>query len=510
MKKFITTVLTSTMAACISMTSGAMNASATNIHTVEAGDTLYYLACIYDTDVASIQEANGMEANDYSIPIGKDIIIPDQEDDSVILHTVEEYDTLYKLSKIYDVEVTEIQEANGMEADDYSISLGTEIIIPVNSNNSTKKDDEKLEVTTTAKETPTIITTTAAINTTSENTTVNTVKSDKHVVTKGETLSSIARKFRITIDGILKLNPQIKNPDLIFSGDTLNIHEIENNTVKVENNKVEDSKVELPEVSTPEVSTPSIPEVKNNLPDEILSVLKEQKRKYPGLEVGIGIYKGGNAYVYNQNSRISAACTVKAAYALFVLTECEKQGIDIYNTKLTYKIWMRNDGSGVIKNDPFGSQYTIDYLVKKLLQVSDNTAYNILTSKFSLIEFQKFLNKIDGQQMWGCQYGAATVTQRANEWFAIVEYTKSGSKYSNVLYNYLNIAQYGYIEQGMSGNHTVLHKSGWCDGTYTSASDCAWVDGEYLVVILTQDYSTGKAHADVLRALGGAIEDYFG
>jgi nucleoid-associated protein YgaU len=45
----------------------------------------------------------------------------------------------------------------------------------------------------------------------------------KHVVRPGDTLSGLAVKFNTTIEAIMALNPQIKNPNIIIDGDTLNI-----------------------------------------------------------------------------------------------------------------------------------------------------------------------------------------------------------------------------------------------------------------------------------------------
>ena len=42
-------------------------------------------------------------------------------------------------------------------------------------------------------------------------------------VKKGDTLSAIARKYGISLKTIIQLNPQIKNPDLIYVGDQIRV-----------------------------------------------------------------------------------------------------------------------------------------------------------------------------------------------------------------------------------------------------------------------------------------------
>ena len=141
--------------------------------------------------------------------------------------------------------------------------------------------------------------------------------------------------------------------------------------------------------------------------------------------------------------------------------------------------------------------------------ISDNTAYNILAQKFTLTEFQKFLNSIDGQKLNGLQYGDASVNQRLNEWVAILEYINAGELYSQSLYNFMHNTQGSYIINGMSGYHDYLHKSGSSSGTfYNSASDVAVVDNSYIAIVMTEDYVTGYCRQNVAKGWGTYVEKY--
>lgn len=247
------------------------------------------------------------------------------------------------------------------------------------------------------------------------------------------------------------------------------------------------------------------------LPKIISDEISYQKRRYPGMAVSVGIYSldGTQGYEYNAEAVISGGCTVKAPYALYVLQECEKQGIDITTETLTYKKGMKNDGSGIIKNSKYGTQYTIEYLLEKLLGISDNTAYNILVSKFPLKQYQEFLDNIGGQNLYGRQYGAASVRQRKNEWLTIYEYLNSDAQYAKTLRKDVTNTKYCYITDWMKGDHTYMHKSGWSNTKkYTCSCDCAIIDDNYLLIVLTQDYSTGVAHTDSVRSIGVRVEEY--
>ena len=46
---------------------------------------------------------------------------------------------------------------------------------------------------------------------------------DYYTIQNGDTLSGIAAKFGTTIARLMALNPQIKNPNLIYAGKTIRI-----------------------------------------------------------------------------------------------------------------------------------------------------------------------------------------------------------------------------------------------------------------------------------------------
>jgi LysM repeat protein len=47
------------------------------------------------------------------------------------------------------------------------------------------------------------------------------VSNIRHTVKSGETLARIAKKHHVTIDAILAVNPALKDPDVIFAGQTI-------------------------------------------------------------------------------------------------------------------------------------------------------------------------------------------------------------------------------------------------------------------------------------------------
>ncbi len=118
------------------------------IHTVQEGQTLWAISQAYGVSIEDIQSWNNLY-NSTALSLGQNLYIPakDQEGrtptpqteltvfptanaNGRFFHIVEEGDTLWSISELWKVSLTDIYRANGMSADD-SIGLGWEIVIPV-------------------------------------------------------------------------------------------------------------------------------------------------------------------------------------------------------------------------------------------------------------------------------------------------------------------------------------------------------------------------------------------
>lgn len=243
--------------------------------------------------------------------------------------------------------------------------------------------------------------------------------------------------------------------------------------------------------------------------DRIMDAIQNEYENYSGIKIGVGVYSYPDftpIFEYNPTQELAAGCTVKAPFACFVLEECEEKQINIWSESITYSFSKHyNSGSGTIKYEGVSKDYTIAELISLMLSISDNIAYNMLLEKFPLDDYQDYLDEINGQNLYECRYGVASVEQRKNEWKKVLQYCNSG-KYGEFLAKCLSNTQYCYIAQGLSKEYPYMHKSGWADGkSYTCAADCAVVYNT-LIIIITHDYTTGDGHVDSVRRIAGSIE----
>lgn len=89
-------------------------------------DTLESVSDMFRTDAQTLQQLNGI---DSLIP-GQMIVVPQQNHlANFDVYTIEKGDNLYNIAAAYSVDLKTLQDLNGLEADDY-IYPGQKIMIP--------------------------------------------------------------------------------------------------------------------------------------------------------------------------------------------------------------------------------------------------------------------------------------------------------------------------------------------------------------------------------------------
>jgi beta-lactamase class A len=103
--------------------------------------------------------------------------------------------------------------------------------------------------------------------------------------------------------------------------------------------------------------------------------------RFPGagafevLDLSSGLVAG-----YNANASMPAASTIKVAIMVEVFKKLEA-GAFALNDRVALRASDRDDGSGDLSFAPSGSTYTISDLLARMIDVSDNTAANMLIRK---------------------------------------------------------------------------------------------------------------------------------
>jgi len=167
-------------------------------HTVEAGETVYSISKSYNISEEAIYKYNPDSKN--NLEISSKLVIPlsekeelsaENQDIQFITHTVKRKETLYRLSKDYNVEIDEIKRFNKHLYSE-ELQRGEEILIPQPKQGATNTEiasSENLNLPATNKP--------------------QTSETREHVVLPKETKYGIARKYGLTVKELEELNPKV-------------------------------------------------------------------------------------------------------------------------------------------------------------------------------------------------------------------------------------------------------------------------------------------------------------
>ncbi|MFZ5824789.1 MAG: LysM peptidoglycan-binding domain-containing protein [Bacillota bacterium] len=157
-------------------------------HVVSPGDTMYGLATRFNTTVAAIMSANPMVRPEF-LQVGQVLCIPRQPVYPACpegnYYALRPGDTLWAIARFYNISLDDLLEANpGINP--YGLQVGQVICIPV--------------ATPPVRACP--------------------EGADRYVIKPGDTFFTIARRRNISVDALLRANPNV-NPDALLVGQTI-------------------------------------------------------------------------------------------------------------------------------------------------------------------------------------------------------------------------------------------------------------------------------------------------
>lgn len=179
-------------------------------HTVDRGETLFSISRTYDVTVGDLRRWNRLQSD--ALSPGQELLVGPPQNDNSLIHTVEAKQTLFAISRLYDVTIAEIQSWNNLEGT--QLSEGEELTIfrepesgqaGMNPPAADESEDTPRESIIRDREG-------------ARGTTYYTVKS-------GDTLTRIARLHDMTIDQLRDLNNL--QSDMLSIGQQLTVRNVQ-------------------------------------------------------------------------------------------------------------------------------------------------------------------------------------------------------------------------------------------------------------------------------------------
>ncbi|MDO4542026.1 MAG: SafA/ExsA family spore coat assembly protein [Bacillota bacterium] len=157
-------------------------------YTVVKGDTLWLIAKKFGVTLEELIKANPQIKDPNKIYPGNKINIPLPAKDGMSYYVVQPGDTMWLIAKKFGVSLDALLRANPQVADGDKISVGEKIFIPQSS---------------------------------------GVAGGGTYTVKAGDTMWLIAKKFGISLSQLIRLNPQIPDPNLIYPGQKINVPKAE-------------------------------------------------------------------------------------------------------------------------------------------------------------------------------------------------------------------------------------------------------------------------------------------
>lgn len=238
------------------------------------------------------------------------------------------------------------------------------------------------------------------------------------------------------------------------------------------------------------------------IPENLTNDLYNIINNYPALDIGIYAIslKDYTCIGYNESFSIDTASSVKGPFSLYVMKEIAN-GNHTLDEKIEYTKEFYLGGSGTVQYSPFGTIFTVEDLLNRMINCSDNIAFLLLQNHFGYEGYNEMISAL-GCNIWlngWTKWGKFTPEELAIIWNEIYEFSKETDEGKYLLDLLIN-AKYNFIKSSL-GNYTkVAHKSGFNPRAYNDAaivfteSDISintQVANDYILVIMTSPGNSG-------------------
>ncbi len=252
---------------------------------------------------------------------------------------------------------------------------------------------------------------------------------------------------------------------------------------------------------------------------------------YPKISVYYADLENGYSYAWNGDQSYSSASCVKAAYALSILKAASDEKaeydrllaeyiaqngpVDVlpgyawtydFDRVFTYAEEDYRSGSGVIKNEEYGVQYTHLELFEYLLRDSDNVAFGELREVYGIELLRELVKELGTKSMKYSNVFNASAKDLGIIMKEIYRFTEGSSFYGpfmkETMKDSIHTVMIGY---GVSPKK-IAHKYGWDVGAYHDMA-IVYDDYPYVLVFMSDMDGGGTDVNTYVQKVAGLIDD---
>jgi hypothetical protein len=252
---------------------------------------------------------------------------------------------------------------------------------------------------------------------------------------------------------------------------------------------------------------------------------------YPKVSLYYADLENGYSYSFNGDQSYSSASCVKAAYALAVLKAASDEKVEYdrllaeyiaqngpadvlpdyvwtydFNRIFTYTEEDYRAGSGIIKNEEYGVQYTDLELFELMLKHSDNIAFGELREVYSIDLLRDMVKDLGTKSMKYANVYNASAKDLGIIMKEIYRFTEGSSYYGpfmkETMKDSIHTVMIGY---GVSPKK-IAHKYGWDTGAYHDMA-IVYDDHPYVLVFMSDMDGGGTTVNSYIQKVTGLVDD---
>ncbi len=215
----------------------------------------------------------------------------------------------------------------------------------------------------------------------------------------------------------------------------------------------------------------------------------------------------GESFGTKENTIFTAASLIKLFVAGSYYKELDKNP-NLFAEKLILREEDRVGGAGSLVNDPSGSSYELSFLVEKMLNQSDNTAFAMVTRFLGFSKVKKFI-KSNGFSETNFEKNDTTPNDIGVFFEKLYKNELFDKNYTGEMIGSMtNTAFEDRLPFYLPTSTKISHKVGTWDGAYSDAGIIFAPKGDYIIVIMTDGADYNEA-INTIRKLSEIIYNYF-
>lgn len=260
---------------------------------------------------------------------------------------------------------------------------------------------------------------------------------------------------------------------------------------------------EVPVVSSAPVPTARlVPENITGLKEELQDYISEQNGKY-------GLYFKSlvtdEAFGINDRDEYIAASTTKLPMNLLLYKRVAAGEVDL-NSKLVYQKEDYEQGTGIIQNSSYGTEYTIRETSRLSIVNSDNCGINMIIRLLGIDTIRKYMQELGGTVYYGnehrsCPYDLAIYTEELYRF-----YQKTPEVAGLLIEDLQNTQWNDRINKHLPDDVKVSHKIGNFPGVYNDVG-IVFANEPYVLAIMS-DGTNLEVASEVIAEMSKRIYDY--